>query len=128
MVKWLDYKGTVLEVGCAKGSVTKEILYQRREHRIHKLVAIDKLHGMIVSICKKTMLPTKSTIMDNKVTDGMANKFDLIFSTTVAQLIPNTSAPNINFLRTWKSLNIKIMGLCITPHSPVLSEFTSPIT
>lgn len=91
LLKWKDYKETILEVGCAEGSVTKELLFPFVKNHVKKLVAIDKLDDMI-SCAKKANTIAEIDFqvmdaMDGESVTKKANQFDHIFSTMVAHWI-----------------------------------------
>lgn len=94
LLKWSEYQEICLEVGCGEGTITKEIFYPWIKDRIQKLVAIDKLDGMIKfakehNSAEKLEYHTLD-IMDNNMTKGMKNQYDHVFSICVDHLITDT--------------------------------------
>ncbi|GJQ66750.1 putative juvenile hormone acid methyltransferase [Trypoxylus dichotomus] len=93
LLKWKDYKEIVMEVGCAEGSVTKDILFPYIKNHMQKLVAIDKLNEMI-NCAKEGNVPKEidfvvMDIMDKESVKKKLNQFDHIFSTLIAHWIPD---------------------------------------
>lgn len=93
-LKWTGFKEDILEVGCAEGSVTANILYPQIKNHVGKLLATDKLEGMIDFAKKENKLQEIDyQVLD--VTDSLAtrryrNQFDHIFSFLAAHYILDT--------------------------------------
>lgn len=93
-LRWKESKSKILEIGCAEGSITRNVLFPFVEEHAEKLVAIDLLDDMIIS-AKKTnnfeqIVFKTGDIMDRKFIEETRGEFDFIFSLFTAQLIPDT--------------------------------------
>ncbi|GJQ66754.1 putative juvenile hormone acid methyltransferase [Trypoxylus dichotomus] len=95
LLKWKNYKEDILEVGCADGSITKNILFPCIKEHVHKLLATDKLADMIDFAEKTNYLEEIDyqilDVMNPKSVEKLHNRFDHIFSFIVAQIIPDNS-------------------------------------
>ncbi|GJQ66752.1 putative juvenile hormone acid methyltransferase [Trypoxylus dichotomus] len=94
LLKWKSYKEDILEVGCADGSITKNILFPYIKDHVHKFLATDKLANMIDVAKKENYLEEIEyqilDVMNRKNVENMHNRFDHIFSFIVAHIIPDS--------------------------------------
>ncbi|KRT82458.1 methyltransferase, partial [Oryctes borbonicus] len=93
LLTWKSNEETMLDIGCAEGSVTKRILYPYVENHLGKLFGIDKDENMIEFAKKYNQIDKiKYDVMDvmnNDYVKQKENQFDHIFSIVVAQWIPD---------------------------------------
>lgn len=93
LLKWKNYKENVLEVGCADGSITRDIIYPHIKDHTAKFLAVDKSEEMI-EFAKQD---NRNLKIDYQVMDAMdpvqverkKGQFDHIFSLLVAHWIPD---------------------------------------
>ncbi|GJQ69876.1 putative juvenile hormone acid methyltransferase, partial [Trypoxylus dichotomus] len=107
LLKWQADEETVLEVGSADGSITRDILYKRYGDRMKKLVAIDKLDGMTEyarSLNKNKAIDfVTMDIMDQENIKKIKGCFDHVFTFYSIHWIPDNRSLVKNFYEMLKS-------------------------
>lgn len=94
LLKWHNCKENIMDAGCADGSLTSEVLYPYMKNHVQKILAVDKLDGMIDHAKKHNKIEEIDyqvlDVMDQNKTKGLANQFRHIFAFHLAQWIPDT--------------------------------------
>lgn len=94
LLKWKNYKETILDAGCGEGSITKEILYPVVKNHSKKILSVDKSEVMINFAKKHNQVDDIDyqvmDVIDQAQVTKAANQFDRIFAIHLAQWIPNT--------------------------------------
>lgn len=94
LLKWQNYKENIMDAGCGDGCVTSEVLYPYVRKHAQKILAVDKLDGMIDYANKHNKIDEIDyqlvDVTDQNKTKGLANQFRHIFAFHLAQWIPDT--------------------------------------